>query len=120
VDAPGARSEEDFDPGAKYHVPSNVPYTRYFLARLLQFQFHRALCRASGQTGPLHQCSIHGNKEAGKRLWAMLQLGASKPWPEALQALTGERQIDASALLEYFTPLSSLLKEKNAGQKCGW
>jgi peptidyl-dipeptidase A len=120
VDAPGARSEEDFDPGAKYHVPSNVPYTRYFLARLLQFQFHRALCRAAGQTGPLHQCSIHGNKEAGKRLWAMLQLGASKPWPEALQALTGERQIDASALLEYFTPLSAWLKQKNAGQKCGW
>jgi peptidyl-dipeptidase A len=120
VDAPQARTEDDFDPGAKYHVPSNVPYTRYFLARLLQFQFHRALCRAAGQTGPLHQCSIYGNKDAGKRLWAMLQLGASKPWPEALQALTGEKQIDASALLEYFTPLSAWLKEKNAGQKCGW
>ena len=84
VDAPGPRTEEDFDPGAKYHIPANVPYTRYFLARLLQFQFHRALCRAAGQTGPLHQCSIYGNKEAGKRLWAMLRLGASKPWPEAL------------------------------------
>jgi peptidyl-dipeptidase A len=120
VDAPAPRTEEDFDPGAKYHVPANVPYTRYFLARLLQFQFHRALCRASGHTGPLHQCSIYGNKEAGRRLQAMLALGSSKPWPEALAALTGEKQIDASALLEYFTPLQAWLKDKNAGQKCGW
>ncbi len=120
IEAPGARSEEDFDPGAKYHIPANVPYTRYFLARLLQFQFHRALCRAAGHEGPLHQCSVYGNKEAGKRLQAMLQLGASKPWPEALAALTGERQIDASAMLDYFAPLATWLKEKNAGQKCGW
>ena len=120
IDAPAPRTEEDFDPGAKYHIPANVPYTRYFLARLLQFQFHRALCRASGHEGPLHQCSVYGNKEAGKRLWAMLQLGASKPWPEALAALTGEKQIDAGALIEYFTPLSAWLKEKNAAAKCGW
>jgi peptidyl-dipeptidase A len=120
VSAPVARSEEDFDPGAKYHIPANVPYTRYFLARILQFQFHRGLCRASGHQGPLHQCSIYGNKEAGRRLWAMLQLGASKPWPEALFALTGERQMDASAILEYFEPLRAWLKEQNAGQKCGW
>ena len=117
---PVARTEEDFDPGAKYHIPANVPYTRYFLARLLQFQFHRAMCRAAGQTGPLHQCSVYGSKEAGKRLQAMLKLGASKPWPEALFTMTGERQIDPSALLEYFAPLSAWLKEKNAGQKCGW
>jgi peptidyl-dipeptidase A len=120
VDAPSARSEQDFDPGAKYHIPANVPYTRYFLARLLQFQFHRAMCRAAGQKGPLHQCSIYGNKEAGARLQAMLAMGASKPWPEALAALTGEKQIDASALLEYFTPLTAWLKQQNAGARCGW
>jgi peptidyl-dipeptidase A len=114
------RTDQDFDPGAKYHIPANVPYTRYFLARLLQFQFHRALCRAAGQKGPLHECSIYGNKEAGKRLQAMLALGASKPWPEALYALTGERQIEASALLDYFAPLRTWLKEKNRGEKCGW
>jgi peptidyl-dipeptidase A len=120
VDAPSARSEEDFDPGAKYHIPANVPYTRYFLARLLQFQFHRAMCRAAGQKGPLHQCSIYGNKEAGARLQAMLAMGASKPWPEALAALTGEKQIDASALLEYFTPLRAWLEKQNASARCGW
>lgn len=120
VQAPVARSEGDFDPGAKYHIPANVPYTRYFLARILQFQFHRGLCRAAGQKGPLHECSIYGNKEAGKRLEAMLAMGASKPWPEALYALTGERQMDAGALLEYFEPLRGWLKEQNAGQKCGW
>ena len=120
VDAPSARSEEDFDPGAKYHIPANVPYTRYFLARLLQFQFHRALCRTAGQTGPLHQCSIFGNKAAGQRLQAMLAMGASKPWPEALSALTGEKQIDASALLEYFAPLTAWLKTQNGSNKCGF
>jgi peptidyl-dipeptidase A len=117
---PAPRDANDFDPGAKYHIPANVPYTRYFLARLLQFQFHRALCAAAGHQGPLHACSIYGSKEAGKRLAAMMALGASKPWPEALAALTGERQIDAKAMLEYFAPLRAWLAEKNRGQRCGW
>ncbi len=117
---PVARSEADFDPGSKYHIPANVPYTRYFLAHILQFQFHRALCEASGHKGPLHTCSIYGNKEAGSRLRAMLQLGASKPWPDALEALTGQREMDATALLDYFAPLRTYLQEQNKGQKCGW
>jgi peptidyl-dipeptidase A len=117
---PAARTEADFDPGAKYHVPANVPYTRYFLARVLQFQFHRALCRAAGYQGPLHGCSIYGNKEAGRRLEAMLALGASRPWPEALFALTGERQMDGGALLEYFAPLQAWLTEQNKDLRCGW
>jgi peptidyl-dipeptidase A len=120
VRAPVERSEQDFDPGAKYHVPANVPYTRYFLARILQFQFHRALCQAAGFKGPLHECSIYGNKDAGKRLQAMLEMGASKPWPDALQALTGQREMDASAILEYFAPLRAWLQEQNKGQQCGW
>jgi len=117
---PVARTEADFDPGAKYLVPANVPYTRYFLARVLQFQFHRALCRAAGYQGPLHGCSIYGNKEAGRRLEAMLALGASRPWPEALFALTGERQMDGGALLEYFAPLQAWLTEQNKDLRCGW
>ncbi len=120
VGAPVARTEEDFDPGAKYHVPANVPYTRYFLALILQFQFHKAMCEASGYKGPLHECSIYGNKEAGKRLQAVLELGASKPWPDALQAMTGTRQMDATALLDYFSPLRTWLQAQNKGQKCGW
>jgi peptidyl-dipeptidase A len=117
---PVARTEADFDPGAKYHVPGNVPYTRYFLARVLQFQFHRALCRAAGFQGPLNACSIYNNKEAGRRLEAMLALGASQPWPDALFALTGERQMDGGALLEYFAPLQTWLTEQNKGRRCGW
>lgn len=120
VAAPVARSEQDFDPGAKYHVPANVPYTRYFLARILQFQFHKALCEAAGFKGALHECSVYGNKEAGKRLQAVLELGASKPWPDALQAMTGTRQIDATPLLDYFSPLRTWLQAQNKGQKCGW
>lgn len=120
VDAPVARSEADFDPAAKYHVAANVPYTRYFLAFILQFQFHRALCKAAGFNGPLYECSIYGNKEAGRRLQAMLAMGASKPWPDALEALTGQREMDATAILDYFAPLQAWLKEQNKGQTCGW
>jgi peptidyl-dipeptidase A len=114
------RTENDFDPGAKYHIPSNTPYTRYFLAHILQFQFHRALCRASGHTGQLHTCSIYGKKAAGDKLAALLAMGASRPWPEALEALSGEKQMDASALAEYFGPLKTWLDEQNKGQTCGW
>lgn len=121
VSAPGGtRPEDAFDPGAKFHVPANVPYVRYFLAHILQFQFHRALCKAAGHTGPLHTCSIDGSAEAGRRLWATLQLGASRPWPDAMEALTGERRMDASALLEYFEPLRGWLATQNAGRACGW
>ena len=120
ISPPTTRTESDFDPGAKYHVPGSVPYVRYFLARIYQFQFHRALCKASGYKGPLDGCSIYGNKEAGAKLRAMLELGASKPWPEALATLSGERKADASAMLEYFEPLREWLKEQNKGEQCGW
>jgi peptidyl-dipeptidase A len=115
-----ARTEQDFDPGAKYHVPGNTPYTRYFLAHILQFQFQKALCDAGGHTGPLHECSIYGNKEAGKRFWAMLQKGSSQAWQPTLKELTGTEQMDASAILDYFAPLMTWLQEKNKAQQCGW
>jgi peptidyl-dipeptidase A len=117
---PGPRGEEFFDPGAKFHVPAFVPYTRYFLAGVLQFQFHRALCNASGYEGPLNRCSIYGNKEAGAKLKAMLELGASRPWQDALEALTGSRQMDASAILDFYAPLKEWLDEQNRGRTCGW
>jgi len=120
VEAPVPRTEQDFDPGAKYHVPANVPYMRYFLAHILQFQFHRAACREAGFTGPLHQCSIYASKEAGARLDRMLAMGQSRPWPEALYAMTGERQIDATAILDYFAPLKKWLDEQNKGRTLGW
>jgi len=117
---PVARSEADFDPGAKYHVADNVPYARYFLATILQFQFHRALCKEAGYTGPLHRCSIYGNKAAGARLAKMLAMGASRPWPDALEVLTGQREMDATAMLDYFAPLKKWLDEQNAGHRVGW
>jgi peptidyl-dipeptidase A len=117
---PIARGEENFDPGAKYHIPANVPYTRYFLSFIVQFQFHKALCEAAGQKGPLHECSIYGNKEAGKKFQAMLSHGASQPWQDTLAELTGTREMDASAIIEYFGPLMGWLKEQNQGQQCGW
>jgi len=114
VTAPVPRTEQDFDAGAKYHVPANTPYARYFLAAILQFQFHRALCREAGFNGPLYQCSIYGNKQAGEKLKAMLALGLSKPWPEALKAMTGEDKMDATAIIDYFAPLKQWLDEQNA------
>jgi peptidyl-dipeptidase A len=120
IDAPVPRSERDFDPGAKYHVPANVPYTRYFLADILQFQFHRALAREAGCAGPLNRCSIYGNEAAGKRFRDMLAMGSSRPWPDALQALTGQREMDATAILDYFAPLKEWLDEQNKGKPVGW
>ncbi|MFN8058351.1 MAG: M2 family metallopeptidase [Vicinamibacterales bacterium] len=120
VSEPLDRTEEDFDPGAKYHVPGNTPYARYFLAAVLQFQFHRALCREAGYTGPLNRCSIAGSAAAGTRLQHMLTLGASQPWPDALAALSGERQLDASAMVEYFQPLLTWLDAQNTGVPVGW
>ena len=120
VSPPAPRSEADFDPGAKYHVPANVSYTRYFLAHILQFQFHRALCEAAGHEGPLHRCSIYGSREAGERLQAMLEPGASRPWRDVLELGTGEREMDATAILDYFAPLRAWLDEQNAGRSCGW
>jgi peptidyl-dipeptidase A len=120
ISAPVERSATDFDPGAKFHVPANTPYTRYFLARILEFQFYRALCEEAGHTGPLHQCSFYDSKAAGEKLNAMLALGASRPWPDALAQLTGSREIDANALVEYFAPLKVWLDEQNRGKALGW
>jgi len=117
---PVERSEKDFDPGAKYHIPGNTPYTRYFLAHILQFQFHKSLCETAGHTGPLYECSIYDNKDVGKRLGDMLAMGSSQPWPDAMEAVTGTREMDGSAIIEYFDPLMGWLKEKNAGKTCGW
>ena len=117
---PVERSEKDFDPGAKYHIASNTPYARYFLATIYQYQFHRGLCRIAGYQGPLHRCSIYGNKAAGAALQKMLAMGQSRPWPEALKALTGETKLDASAMVEYFAPLKKWLDEQNQGHKVGW
>jgi peptidyl-dipeptidase A len=116
----GTRGEEFFDPGAKYHIAANVPYARYFLARILQFQFHRSLCQAAGYKGPLNRCSIYDNKEAGARLDKMLAMGMSRPWPDALEALTGQREMDATAVVDYFRPLLDWLDRQNKGKQCGW
>lgn len=120
VAPPIPRSEKDFDPGAKYHVPGNTPYTRYFLAHILQFQLHRGLCQAAGNKGPLNRCSIYDNKEAGTRLNRMLEMGQSRPWPEALKVATGQSQMDATAILDYYAPLKTWLDQQNKGRKCGW
>jgi peptidyl-dipeptidase A len=120
IASPLPRDESHFDPGAKYHIPANTPYMRYFLAHVLQFQFHEALCKASGHTGPLHTCSIYGSEPAGDRMAKMLAMGSSQPWPDALEALTGSREQDAGALVRYFEPLTAWLAEQNEGRTCGW
>lgn len=117
---PGERPDNAFDPGAKYHIPGNTPYTRYFLAHIYQFQFHRAACEQIGWTGPLHRCSIYGNEAVGERFNAMMEMGQSRPWPEAMYAFTGQRTGDASAIADYFAPLNVWLTEQNEGKDCGW
>ncbi|WP_437669314.1 M2 family metallopeptidase [Sorangium sp. So ce131] len=120
VAPPVPRSESDFDPGAKYHVAASVPYIRYFFAHVLQFQLHRALCEEAGYKGPLHRCTIYGSEKAGERLRRMMEMGRSRPWPAALEVVTGSRQMDAAAMLDYFAPLKSWLDAQNRGRTCGW
>ncbi len=117
---PVERSDAMFDPGSKYHIPANVSYTRYFIAHILQFQFHQAACEMAGWEGPLHRCSIYGSEEVGERFNAMLELGASMPWPDALEAFTGSREMDGTAMVEYFAPLMAWLEIQNADRECGW
>ncbi len=117
---PTPRSEADFDPGAKYHVSNNVPYTRYFIAHILQFQFYKRACELAGWKGPLYRCSFFQSKKAGKALKEMLEKGASQPWQTTLYEFTGTREIDAESLIEYFQPLHEWLKKQNKKQTCGW
>jgi peptidyl-dipeptidase A len=117
---PGPRPADAFDPGAKNHIATSVPYARYFLARIYEYQFYRAACREAGWKGPLNRCSVYGNKAVGAKFARMLEMGQSKPWPEALAAFTGEKDIDATAIADYFAPLDRWLKEQNKGQQCGW
>lgn len=120
ISSPVSRDKDAFDPGAKYHIPANTPYTRYYLARILQYQFHESLCKQIGHEGPLHECSIYNNELAGERLRAMLSLGQSKDWQTALEALTGSRELSGKSLLNYYQPLKEWLDEKNADRACGW
>ncbi len=120
VTAPIERDANAFDPGAKYHVPGGVPYSRYFLAHIQQFEFHRALCEISGNTDPIHRCSIYNNKDAGAALNTVLEMGSSQPWQKAYKVLTGSEQMDATAILDYFAPLHTWLKDKNQGKQCGF
>ena len=120
ITPPVDRPADAFDPGAKYHIPGNTPYTRYFLARILQFQFYKAACDQAGWEGPLHRCSFYGNEEVGRNLNAMLEMGASKPWPDALEAFTGSRPMSGAAMAEYFAPLKAWLDEQNEGMEAGW
>ncbi|MGB3627624.1 MAG: M2 family metallopeptidase [Henriciella sp.] len=117
---PGPRPADAFDPGAKYHIPGNTPYLRYFLSYIMQFQFHKAACEQAGWEGPLHRCSIYGNEEVGARFNAMMEMGASEPWPDVLETFTGTREMDGSAIIEYFDPLITYLEEENEGRSCGW
>jgi len=114
------RGEEFFDAATRSHIPDNMPYARYFVASVLTYQFHRGLSKVAGCAVPLHQCSIYGNKAAGDRLQRAMALGASKPWPDVLEALTGERQMDAGAVAEYFAPLKRWLDQQNKVNKSGW
>ncbi|MGL3820014.1 M2 family metallopeptidase [Sphingopyxis sp. R3-92] len=120
ITPPAERPANAFDAGAKFHIPGNTPYTRYFLARVLQFQFYEAACKQAGWTGPLHRCSFYGNKEVGAKLNAMLEMGASKPWPDALEAFTGNRDMSGKAMADYFAPLKVWLDEQNKGKPQGW
>uniref|UniRef100_A0A182LUT3 Angiotensin-converting enzyme n=1 Tax=Anopheles culicifacies TaxID=139723 RepID=A0A182LUT3_9DIPT len=128
LEPPVERTESDFDAAAKYHVSADVEYLRYFVSYIVQFQFHRAACEKAGQyvkgdpEKTLNNCDIYQSAEAGNALKQMLAMGSSKPWPDAMEVLTGQRKMSADALIEYFQPLYDwLVKENKAlGAFVGW
>lgn len=117
---PSKRKTDSFDPGAKYHIPANTPYTRYYLARIMQYQFHEALCQSAGFEGPLHECSIYGNKEAGNKIISTMALGKSVPWQEAFKEITGTEKLSGESIMNYYKPLKKWLDEQNKERLCGW
>ena len=114
------RSEAYVDPGATNQIPGNTPYTRYYLARIMQYQFHESLCNDIGFDGPLHECTIYNNPDAGEKLKSMLALGSSVPWQDAFENLTGSRQLSGKSILNYYAPLKEWLDEQNKNRICGW
>ncbi|CRK96558.1 CLUMA_CG009925, isoform A [Clunio marinus] len=128
IKPPVLRSELDFDPGAKYHVPANVPYMKYFFSTVFQFQLHRAMCIASKEfdpsnpSKPLHKCSIYRHHEAGHMLKKLMSKGASQPWQHTIQEVMGEGRLDGSAVREYFKPLEEWLRNENLRNQeyLGW
>ena len=120
ISAPDIRAEDSFDPGAKYHIPANTPYTRYYLARIMQYQFHEALCKSSGFDGPLHECSIYGNVDAGKKIISTMALGRSVPWQSAFKEITGSQELSGQSIINYYKPLKDWLDIQNENRSCGW
>ena len=120
ITSPVYRSEEYFDPGAKYHIPANTPYTRYYLARIMQYQFHEALCNAMNFDGPLHECSIYGNEIAGEKIISTMAMGQSQPWQDAFENITGSRSLSGSSVMNYYKPLKEWLDKQNENRICGW
>ena len=120
ITSPVYRSEEYFDPGAKYHIPANTPYTRYYLARIMQYQFHEALCNAMNFDGPLHECSIYGNEVAGEKIISTMAMGQSQPWQNAFENITGSRNLSGSSVMNYYKPLKEWLDKQNENRMCGW
>lgn len=128
IEPPAVRTEEDLDAPAKYHVSADVEYLRYLVSFIVQFQFHKSACEKAGEFVPgdatktLQNCDIYQSKEAGNVFKAMLAMGSSKPWPDAMEVLTGQRKMDAGPLLEYFKPLNDWLVKKNKeiGAHIGW
>lgn len=120
ITSPVNRSEDYFDPGAKYHIPANTPYTRYYLARIMQYQFHEALCNAMNFDGLLHECSIYGNQIAGEKIISTMALGQSQPWQDAFENITGSRKLSGSSVMNYYKPLKEWLDKQNENRMCGW
>ena len=120
ISPPSDRSEEYFDPGAKYHIPGNTPYTRYYLAGIMQYQFHESLCKGMGFNGPLHECSIYANDYAGDKIISTMAMGQSVPWQDAFENLTGTRALSGKAIVNYYKPLKEWLDIQNQDRVCGW
>ncbi|KAI4468733.1 angiotensin-converting enzyme [Holotrichia oblita] len=119
---PIARNEGHLDAVAKRHIPADLPYMKYYVALLLEFQIFDALCGAMGHTAQLHTCDIYRSREAGRILTDIMQAGKAKHWKDVLRTLrTKTNGLSAEPLLKYFQPLLAWLKVQNRDEAfIGW
>ncbi|OTF69605.1 hypothetical protein BLA29_007606 [Euroglyphus maynei] len=112
ISPPVKRTENDFDPGSKYHIPAGVEYVRYFVSHILQFQFYKHLCQnVTKRDDKLYQCDFYENRQAGQQLIEMLRKGSSDHWENILKDFIGTSKMSTDALYEYFAPLNQTLTE---------
>jgi peptidyl-dipeptidase A len=113
---PSERGEEWCDASTKTHINDDpAQYYDYALSYVILFQLHQHIAENILHQDP-RATNYYGIKEVGDFLQQIMRTGATKDWRLVLKEATGE-DMNAKAMLRYFEPLISWLKEQNKARK---